>query len=426
MMKTIIIAVCSAVAYLAIVIGLTVYCSLRMMRAKNLRKQRESEAALQASDKAENGTVPTEHTELMEKREHDSSVIKSDVDARSHISGVSSHPSHSSHSHQSHNSGRLMLEKLAFPRRQLQTLGMLGKGHYGDVFLAKAHLIREGEPETLVIIKSLLSREEYHHQEFCREIEMFSKLTHEHIAKVLGVCCDMEPRFLITEYSDWGDLKQYLWATRKDNGRRIRPLTAAQKATMCSQVALGMEFMAANRFIHRDLAARNMLLSSTLDLKISNLSLCRDVYATEYFPFHQQLIPLRWMPPEAVLEDEYSTKSDVWSYGVFIWELFMLGELPHHERMDEEVLKGLKAGGEPLDMPPECPQELYQLTLKCTAEFAKDRPSFSEIVSIINSPDNTRVCEWLNTCSAPSADGLIVDPVKPQAKQAIILGELKS
>lgn len=80
-----------------------------------------------ASDKAENGTVPTEHTELMEKREHDSSVIKSDVDARSHISGVSSHPSHSSHSHQSHNSGRLMLEKLAFPRRQLQTLGMLGK-----------------------------------------------------------------------------------------------------------------------------------------------------------------------------------------------------------------------------------------------------------------------------------------------------------
>ena len=82
-------------------------------------------------------------------------------------------------------------------------LTVTGKGHYGDVFLAKAHLIREGEPETLVIIKSLLSREEYHHQEFCREIEMFSKLNHEHIAKVLGVCCDMEPRFLITEYSDW-------------------------------------------------------------------------------------------------------------------------------------------------------------------------------------------------------------------------------
>lgn len=80
-----------------------------------------------ANDKAENGVVPTEHTELMEKKDHDSSLIKSDVDARSHISGVSSHPSHSSHSHQSQNSTRLMLEKLAFPRRQLQTLGMLGK-----------------------------------------------------------------------------------------------------------------------------------------------------------------------------------------------------------------------------------------------------------------------------------------------------------
>ena len=153
---------------------------------------------------------------------------------------------------------------------------------------------------------------------------------------------------------------------------------------MCSQVALAMEYFAANQMIHKDLAARNMLLSSTLDLKISNLGLCRDVYASEYFPYQQQLIPLRWMPPEAVLEEEYSTKSDVWSYGVFIWEVFALGDLPYGPRSDEEVLKGLKAGGQCLDMPPECPKELYQLLLKCTVDCPKDRPPFTEIVSIIS------------------------------------------
>ncbi|ELT99484.1 hypothetical protein CAPTEDRAFT_108481, partial [Capitella teleta] len=368
MMKTIIIAVCSAVAYLAIVIGLTVYCSIRLLRAKNLRKRKENmelaneEVALNGGcDKHENGTLsPTERTELMDKKD--------------------------SSSHPSNHSSRNGYDKMNFPRHDLQTLGMLGKGHYGDVFLAKAHGIKDGEPETLVVVKSLLTRDEAHHFEFRREMDLFSKLNHENIVKLLGVCREMEPQFLITEYCEWGDLKQFLWATRPDNGKRnvkLPPLTIAQKVTMCQQVAVGMEHVSNHRFVHKDLATRNVLLSPTLDLKITSLCLCRDVYANEYFPFHQQLLPLRWMPPEAVLDDDYSTKSDVWAYGVFVWEVFSQADLPYRQRTDEDVLRGLKTFENRLEGMRSCPENLANLVAQCMAVNPKERPSFSEIAVIV-------------------------------------------
>lgn len=183
-----------------------------------------------------------------------------------------------------------------------------------------------------------------------------------------------------------GDLKQFLWATRKDNGKRnvkLPPLTLAQRVTMCNQVALGMEHLSNHRFVHKDLATRNILLSANLDLKISSLGLCRDVYANEYFPFHQQLVPLRWMPPEAVLDDEYSTKSDIWSYGVFIWEIFTSADLPYRLKTDEDVLRGLKTQENKLEPPAGCPEELLALMHKCMASSLKDRPSFSEVALAI-------------------------------------------
>jgi PTK7 protein tyrosine kinase 7 len=120
MMKTIVIAVCSAIAYLAIVIGLTVYCSIRLVRSKNQRKQHGD--VPNGNGKVENGVV-NEHTELMEKKDRDSSILKpfSD-DARSHLSGGSSQPSSHSQSSRSKSS----VDKLSFPRHQLQTLRMLG------------------------------------------------------------------------------------------------------------------------------------------------------------------------------------------------------------------------------------------------------------------------------------------------------------
>ena len=174
---------------------------------------------------------------------------------------------------------------------------------------------------------------------------------------------------------------------RKDNSNRnvnLPPLSLAQKTTMCSQLAHALEYLANQRFVHRDVATRNILLSSHLDLKLSTLCLCRDIYATEYYPYHQRLVPLRWMPPEAVLEGNYSSRSDVWSFGVYMWEVFTLADLPYAHQADDEVLKGLQRSERMnLVLPTDCPLEVAQLVHRCMSPEPADRPSFGEITVII-------------------------------------------
>jgi len=153
---------------------------------------------------------------------------------------------------------------------------------------------------------------------------------------------------------------------------------------MCNQVALGMQHMSNQRFVHKDLACRNVMLTSRLELKISHMALARDVYASEYVIMNNQsALPLRWLSPEAALEADYSTKSDVWAYGVFMWEVFHLANLPHKNRTDEELLKGLRAGDVILEFSEHCPNELIDLARRCTAENPNDRPCFNDICVIV-------------------------------------------
>ena len=175
-----------------------------------------------------------------------------------------------------------------------------------------------------------------------------------------------------------GDLKQFLLASRPEI-QRIPPLTVIQKIGMCNQVALGMEYLSNERFVHKDLAARNVLLTSRLELKISSLALSRDLYVNEYIVKNQTVIPLRWLSPEAALEADYSTKSDVWAYGVYVWEVFHLGALPHKTRTDEELIRALKGGDVTLETSEQCPNEILDLIRKCMSESPKDRPLFTDI-----------------------------------------------
>ena len=163
---------------------------------------------------------------------------------------------------------------------------------------------------------------------------------------------------------------------------KIPPLNDAQKITICAQIAAGMDHLSQNRFIHRDLAARNILLQPNLDVKIANLGLSRDVYALEYFQLSPNiLIPLRWMAPETVYApQEFSSKSDVWSFGCLMFEVFSLGEIPYSHKTNEEVLTALKTGACVLDeIPLACPADLWDLVQKCTIDNEDERPSFSEL-----------------------------------------------
>lgn len=220
---------------------------------------------------------------------------------------------------------------------------------------------------------------------------MFGKLNHANVVRLLGLCREAEPHYMVLEYVDLGDLKQFLRISKnKDEKLKSQPLSTKQKVALCSQVALGMEHLSNNRFVHKDLAARNCLISAQRQVKVSALGLSKDVYNSEYYHFRQAWVPLRWMSPEAVLEGDFSTKSDVWAFGVLMWEVFTHGEMPHGGQADDEVLADLQAGKARLPQPEGCPSKLYRLMQRCWALNPKDRPSFSEIASTLgdNPADN--------------------------------------
>uniref|UniRef100_A0A8C8VQM5 Inactive tyrosine-protein kinase 7 n=1 Tax=Pelusios castaneus TaxID=367368 RepID=A0A8C8VQM5_9SAUR len=364
MIQTIGLSVGAAVAYIIIVLGLMFYCKKRR-KAKRLQKHPEGEEpemeCLNGGALLQNGQTTAE--------------IQEEVPLTSLASKRHS-----------------VTDRMHFPRASLQPITTLGKGEFGEVFLAKAQGLEDSEGEVLVLVKSLQSRDEQRQLDFRREAEMFGKLSHPHVGRLLGLCREAEPHYMILEYVDLGDLKQFLRISKsKDESLKPQPLSSKHKVSVCSQVALGMEHLSNSRFVHKDLAARNCLISAQRQVKVSALSLTKDVYNSEYYHFRQAWIPLRWMPPEAVLEDEFSTKSDVWSFGILMWEVFTHGELPHTKLTDDEVLAGLQAGRMKLPHPEGCPSKLYKLMQRCWAPSPKERPSFSELATALgDSPSDSR------------------------------------
>ncbi|KAM6460905.1 inactive tyrosine-protein kinase 7 [Liasis olivaceus] len=361
MIQTIGLSVGAAVAYIIIVLGLMFYCKKRR-KAKRLKKQPEGEEpemeCLNGGTLLQNGQTTAEIQE---------EVALTNIGSSSAV-----------------NKRHSTSDKMHFSRSSLQTITPLGKGEFGDVFLAKAKGIEDNDTEVLVLVKSLQSRDEQLQLAFRQEFEMFGKLNHSNVVRLLGLCREAEPHYMILEYVDLGDLKQFLRISgTKDENLKPQPISTKQKLSFCCQVALGMEHLSNSRFVHKDLAARNCLVSAQRQVKVANLSLSKDVYNSEYYHYHQAWIPLRWMPPEAVLEDEFSTKSDVWSFGVVMWEIFTLGELPYSSLVNEEVLAGLQSGKMKLPHPEGCPSKCYKAMQRCWALSPKDRPSFSEIANML-------------------------------------------
>lgn len=144
-----------------------------------------------------------------------------------------------------------------------------------------------------------------------------------------------------------------------------------------------MNYLSSQRFVHKDLAARNCMVGRDLHVKIGFLSLSYDLYNAEYYRFNGMQIPLRWMPPEAIFDDDFSEKSDVWSYGVLVWEIYTFGQLPYHDRSNEEVLKSIKDDLR-LPKPDNCPDTVLEVLEKCWEGNPLARPTFSELLGDVN------------------------------------------
>ncbi|CAH0388728.1 unnamed protein product [Bemisia tabaci] len=380
--RTVIVTLSAAGSYMFLVIGLTAWCRLRRRRRK---------MALNAGVEPVHSLLGKNDGLELRDKHRNGEIISGRSDGENTTQSQGSGQSRRS---------RNGCGRTDFLRKDLHNMMLLGNGQFGEVYLAQAHGLIDEQGDTVVMVKALKNtREEIALQEFTRELDLFSRLNHENIVKLYGLCRDAEPHYMLLEYTDWGDLKQFLLATRKDHptaGKpRPPPLSVPQILSMAHQVALGMEHLTNHRLLHKDLAARNCLIVSNLSVKISLSSLSVDTYSSEYFKFHNQLIPLRWMPPEAVFESDYSMKSDTYSYACLVWEMFTKGDVPFSRLSDEEVLKNLESGELKWKHHKSMPSNLVILLHKCWSRSPKDRPTFSQIalevndiLSAVNNPDH--------------------------------------
>ncbi|CAK9831165.1 Inactive tyrosine-protein kinase 7 [Anthophora retusa] len=385
MTKTVTITLSIAAAYMVLVVGLMLYCRYRRRRRKQQYLQE------QAEEKLENGEVQEEQTELKEtgnSKMNSTSKKKENRDSHNKSDGADTAQSQSSNQSKKSKSN---YDKIAVSRANLKELKPLGRGEFGEVYSTKYQA--EGEKECLVMVKSLINtKDEIALQEFKRHLDLLHKLNHENVVKLIGLCREEEPDYMILEHTDWGDLKQFLIASRKDNNPsptheskppRAPQLSVAQIISLSNQAAKGLKHLADNRLVHKDIAARNCLIASNLTIKISLPCMTKEPYQQEYTKHRNQVIPLRWLPYEAAYEDEYSTKSDVYSFSCLVWEMFHQGELPFNKMNDESVLAALKTQTLVWKPHKAAPPALQELQLLCWANDPRERPTFDEVVSKI-------------------------------------------
>ncbi|XP_026133693.1 fibroblast growth factor receptor 2-like isoform X4 [Carassius auratus] len=257
-----------------------------------------------------------------------------------------------------------------FSRDKL-TLGKpLGEGCFGQVVMAEALGIDKDKPKEAVTVAVKMLKDDATEKDLSdlvSEMEMMKMIgRHKNIINLLGACTQDGPLYVIVEYASKGNLREYLRARRPPGMEysydiaRVsdEPLTFKDLVSCTYQVARGMEYLASQKCIHRDLAARNVLVTESNFMKIADFGLARDVHNIDYYKKTTNgRLPVKWMAPEALFDRVYTHQSDVWSFGVLMWEIFTLGGSPYPGIPVEELFKLLKEGHR-MDRPANCTNEL--------------------------------------------------------------------
>uniref|UniRef100_A0A8C2E8R9 Tyrosine-protein kinase receptor n=1 Tax=Cyprinus carpio TaxID=7962 RepID=A0A8C2E8R9_CYPCA len=271
-------------------------------------------------------------------------------------------------------------------REKITMCRELGQGSFGMVYEGIAKGVVKDEPETRVAIKTVNESATLHERiEFLNEASVMKEFNCHHVVRLLGVVSQGQPTLVIMELMTRGDLKSYLRSLRSaEVNTGILPLPPLKKMIqMAGEIADGMAYLNANKFVHRDLAARNCMVAEDFIVKIGDFGMTRDIYETDYYrKGGKGLLPVRWMSPESLKDGVFTTMSDVWSFGVVLWEIATLAEQPYQGMSNEQVLRFVMEGGL-LDKPDNCPDMLFELMRMCWQYNPKMRPSFLEIISSI-------------------------------------------
>ncbi|NXJ02122.1 FES kinase, partial [Psophia crepitans] len=244
----------------------------------------------------------------------------------------------------------------------------IGRGNFGEVFSGR--LRADNTPVAVKSCRETLPPELK--AKFLQEARILKQYNHPNIVRLIGVCTQKQPIYIVMELVQGGDFLSFL----RSEGPHLR---VKELIKMTENAAAGMEYLESKHCIHRDLAARNCLVTEKNALKISDFGMSREeeggVYASTG---GMKQIPVKWTAPEALNYGRYTSESDVWSFGILLWEAFSLGAVPYANLSNQQTREAVEQGVR-LDPPEQCPEEVYRLMQRCWEYDPRKRPSFSTI-----------------------------------------------
>ena len=249
-------------------------------------------------------------------------------------------------------------------RRQIRLIRRLGAGQFSEVWEG----LRNGT--TAVAVKTLKTGT-MSPQEFLQEAALMKKLRHPKLIQLYAVCTKEEPIFIITELMKYGSLWEYL----QGEGRSLQQ---NQLIDMSAQVAAGIAYLETQNYIHRDLRARNILVGDHMMCKVADFGLARVIDKDVYEAESGAKFPIKWTAPEVALYKRFTIKSDIWSFGIVLYEIITYGRFPYPGMTNAEVLEKLPQGYR-MGCPANCPKKLHDIMLECWKENPANRPTFGSL-----------------------------------------------
>ncbi|XP_044774995.1 protein-tyrosine kinase 6 [Neomonachus schauinslandi] len=268
------------------------------------------------------------------------------------------------------------------PREEFTLCRKLGFGYFGEV--------SEGLwKDCIRVAIKVIARDDLLHQHtFQSEIQAMKKLQHKHVLGLHAMASMGHPAYIVTELMPKGSLLELLWDSETS-------LPISELVDFASQVAEGMCYLQSQNYIHRDLAARNILVGANNICKVGDFGLARLIKEDVYLS-HDHNIPYKWTAPDALSRGLYSIKSDVWSFGILLHEIFSRGQVPYPGMSNHEAFLRVNSGYR-MPCPPECPPAAHRLMLSCWHRDPKHRPCFKALQEKLSAGTRTRSeCDTLS------------------------------
>ncbi|XP_065216499.1 fibroblast growth factor receptor homolog 1-like [Planococcus citri] len=274
-------------------------------------------------------------------------------------------------------------EKWEIPRENVVLGDFLGEGEFGRVVKGNVSGHLQQHIGTTVAVKMLKNtHKDKDLVNLVTEMELMKLIgRHDNVLSLLGCCTQDGPLLIVIEYSPHGNLLDFLRNHYQPAESSENDLSEKVQLTFALQIARGMEYLASIKLIHRDLAARNILIFDDYVLKIADFGLAKDIRNADYYKQKTKgRLPVKWMAPETLTHRRHSTQSDVWSYGILLWEIVTFGAVPYATYDDAEKLLQDIDSGYRMKKPKDCSMDTYCLMVKCWNHLPENRPDFTRII----------------------------------------------